>query len=143
MTVSRSNRPRLEDLRAMAVGAIAALPADVLALLQDDAEAALAAALRRDQGKDTGTVRFADGPVTVVADLAKKVEWDQDTLTAVVDRIRVAGDDPSEYVETTLRVSERAYAAWPGHIRAAFEPARTVKTAKPAFRLTILSGDPS
>lgn len=50
-------------------------------------------------------------------------------------RVRAAGDDPADYVETTLRVSERAYGAWPPSIRAAFEPARTVKTGKPSFRL--------
>ncbi len=32
---------------------------------------------RRAEGKDTGTARFQDGSVTVVADLPKRVEWDQ------------------------------------------------------------------
>ena len=34
-------------------------------------------------------------------------------------RIRAAGDDPAEYVETTFRVSERKYGAWPTAIRGA------------------------
>ncbi|MGR3443355.1 hypothetical protein DU478_00595 [Thalassococcus profundi] len=32
---------------------------------------------RRAEGKDTGTVRLQDGPVTVVAELPKRVDWDQ------------------------------------------------------------------
>ena len=94
-----------------------------------------AAALRRDQGKDTGTIRFEDDGVVIVADLPKKVEWDQEQLAAVAARIRASGDDPADYIETALRVSERAYGAWPPAIRAVFEPARTVKTGKPSFRL--------
>ena len=64
----------------------------------------------------------------VVADLPKKVSWDQDRLAAMAERIRAAGDDPSEYVEISFKVPERAYAAWPEAIRQGFEPARTVKT---------------
>ena len=53
------------------------------------------------------------------------------------DKVRAAGDDPREYVEITFKVPERAYAAWPERIRNAFEPARTVRTGKPTYRLTI------
>jgi hypothetical protein len=144
----------------MPIGEIAALPADLLAILQAEAEDAAkaacslaewlngaialrygdrAAALRRAEGKDTGTVRLGDGEVTVIADLPKKVEWDQARLGAMVARIRAAGDDPAEYVETTFRVSERKYGAWPTAIREGFEAARTVKPGKPTFRLTLLA----
>jgi hypothetical protein len=142
----------------MPIGEIAALPADLLALLQEEAEEAAkaarsladwlngaiglryadrAAAARRAEGKDTGTVRLDDGEVTVIADLPKKVEWDQARLTQLVARIRAAGDDPDEYVETIFRVSERKYGAWPAAIREGFEAARTVKPGKPTFRLTL------
>ncbi|TAN59658.1 MAG: hypothetical protein EPN20_14715, partial [Magnetospirillum sp.] len=90
---------------------------------------------RRTEGKDTGTVRFDDGAVTVVADLPKKVEWDQAQLATIVGRIRASGDDPGEYVDLTFKVSERKYGAWPAHIRTAFEAARTVKAGKPTFVL--------
>ena len=151
---AHSNRPSFDDIRSMPVGEIAALPGIHLALLQEDAEAALAAArtlkdwlegaialryadraaeLRREQGKDTGTVRFADGDVVVVADLLKKVEWDQAQLVALVERIRAGGDDPAEYVEVAYKVPERKYAAWPARIREAFAPARTVRTGRPTF----------
>jgi hypothetical protein len=142
----------------MPIGEIAALPAPILALLQDEAEEAakaarsladwlngaialrygdLAAAARRSEGKDTGTVRLNDDEVTVIADLPKRVEWDQGRLGQMVDRIRAAGDDPREYVETTFKVSERKYGAWPAAIREGFEAARTVRPGKPTFRLQL------
>ena len=153
-----SNRPLLDDIRTMPIGDIAALPADPLALLEEDAGAALDAArtlkdwlegaialryaervaeLRRDQGKDTGTVRFGDGPVTIVADLRKSVQWDQAQLAALVTRIREGGEDPSDYVEISFKVPERKYAAWPSHIRDAFASARTMKAGKPTFALSL------
>ena len=152
------NRPTLDAVRAMPVAEILVLPAEHLALLQFDAREALdgakrtldwiesAIALRYEQraiaaraaaGKDTGTVRFLDGTVEIAADLPKKVEWDQTRLTALAEQIRCGGEDPGEYVEISFRVSERAYAAWPERIRSAFAPARTVRTGKPSYRLTI------
>jgi hypothetical protein len=153
-----ANRPRLGDLPTMPIGEIAALPADLLAILQEEAEdtakaarsladwlnaaialryADRAAAARRAEGKDAGVVRIEDGEVTVVADLPKKIEWDQKKLGQMVARICAAGDDPSEFIETVFRVSERKYGAWPTAIREGFEPARLVKTGKPTFRLTL------
>jgi hypothetical protein len=158
MTIS--NRISLDELRRMAVGDIAALPAEQLALLQDEAADALrrakticdwldgaialkygdrAHATRQAAGKDTGTIRLADGDVTVIADLPKKIEWDQAQLTMLVERIRAGGEDPAEYVSTELKVSERAFTAWPESIRQLFAPARTVRTGKPTFRLSLTS----
>jgi hypothetical protein len=142
----------------MQIGEIAALPAPMLALLQDEADEAaksartladwlngaialrygdLAASARRAEGKDTGTIRFDDGEVTVIADLNKKVDWDQSELATLVAAIRAEDGDPAEYVDTVFRVPERKYAAWPRHIRTAFERARTVKTGRPTYRLTL------
>lgn len=153
-----TNRVTLERLRRMQVGAIAALPAEELALLQQGADKALtsakalkewlegatalkyaerAAQARADAHKDTGTVRFADGDVTIVADLPKKIDWDQCQLAALVERIRASGENPAEYVSIEFTVSERAYCAWPESIRQALAPARTVRTGKPTFRLLL------
>ena len=152
------NRPQLGDIRTMPIGEIAALPAAVLALLQDEAEEAAkatrsladwlngaialrygdrAAAARRAEGKDTGVVRFDDDEVMVIADLTKRVDWDQGELATLVAAIRADDGDPTEYVDTVFRVPERKYAAWPRHIRTAFERARTVKAGKPTFRLVL------
>lgn len=151
------NRTSLQDFLQMPAGDVVALPAEQLALLQQDIEDNLrraklakdwldgalalkygerAAALRREAGKDTGTIRLADGAVTVIADLPKKIEWDQAQLSALVERIRAGGEDPAEYVATELKVSERAFTAWPESIRQLFAPARTVRTGKPTFRLS-------
>jgi hypothetical protein len=142
------NLPRPEDLLVLTPQEVAAFPAPMLAELQSRTEDLLrrakaikarldgalvlryadrAEALRREAGRDAGTVRFEDGGITVVADLPKRVDWDQARLAAMVARIRAAGDDPAEYVETSLKVAERKYAAWPAAIREGFEPARTVR----------------
>ena len=152
------NRPQLGDIRTMPIGEIAALPPAVLAMLQDEAEEAVksartladwlhgaitlryadrAAEARRAEGKDTGTIRLDDDEVTVVADLTKKVDWDQGELATLVAAIRAEDGDPTEYVDTVFRVPERKYAAWPRHIRTAFARARTVKPGKPSFKLAL------
>ena len=152
------NRITLNDLRGMQVGAIAALSGEELAPLRLEAEDQLrtakslcdwldgaialkygdrAHAARNADGKDTGTVRFADGAVTVVAELPKRVDWDQAKLAALVDRIKADGEDPTEYVDISFDVAERKYSAWPAHIRMAFDGARTVRTGKQRFRFSL------
>ena len=64
---------------------------------------------------------------------------DQAKLAGLVESIRASGEDPGQYIEISFSVSERAYGAWPDAIRHAFEPARTVRTGKPSFRL--ISGE--
>ena len=159
-----ANRPTLDSIRMLPIGEVAALPTQHLALLQEDAAAALDAskkakdwidgaialrfadhvqALRREAGKDTGTVRFEQDGVTVVADLPKRVDWDQALIAGVVERIRAAGDDPAQYVDIAIKVPERKYTAWPENIRVAFAPARTVNTGKQTFRLSLTTDDKS
>lgn len=143
-----ANTPKPDDLASLTTGEIADLPVELLALLQGEIDERLsrdkaaksrldgaltlryatrAAEERQLAGKDTGAVRFEDGDFTVVTDLPKRVDWDQATLQAMVERIRAAGDDPAEYVDIAVRVPERKYASWPEAIRRGFEPARTVR----------------
>lgn len=152
------NHITLDDLPTMPVGEIAALPGDQLALLKQDADERLRAAknlcdwldgaialkygdqaqdARQVEGKATGTVRLQDGPVTVVAELPKRVDWDQALLAGLVERIRADGADPAEYIDIAFSVPERKYTAWPKDIRQEFEPARTVRSGKPKFRLLL------
>ena len=154
------NHVTLDVLERLPMAEIVALPAEELARLQEEADdnlrkakltiAWLDAALtkkyadrartaRADDDKDFGVARFRDGDVTIVAELPKKVEWDQHELGQLVERIKVEGEDPRDYVEVSLKVSERKYAAWPPHIRKVFEPARTVRTGKETFEL--IAGD--
>ena len=146
----------LSQLRDWPPGEVASLPIEVLAALAAslaemktfvaDAEARLNAGLdarfgdcarqlRATDGKDSGRVRLADGLFVIVADVPKRIDWDQDKLAAIVTRIRQSGDDAAEYVRTTYEVSERAYTAWPQHIRRLFQPARTVKLGKPRYAI--------
>lgn len=142
------NTPDLDALINMPAGELAQLPVELLAALQGEldhatrqlkaATARLSAALetryatraaeaRRACGKDTGTVRLVDGAFTVIADLPKRVEWDQAQLAQIAANIAAAGEDPAEFIDTALKVSERKYAALPEAWRKGFEPARTVK----------------
>ena len=150
------NMPTFDDLDRLSIGEIADLPPALLLALQDEAaaetarvkrlkdrfEAALAQrygvateAERATQGKSSGTVRIEDAGVVVIADLPKKVSWDQERLAAMAARIAASGDDPTEYLEIAYRVSERRFGAWPEAMREGFAAARTETTGKPAFRL--------
>jgi hypothetical protein len=157
-----ANRPSLAEITQMPIAEVIALPPEVLALLQEDADAEMrsvkaaktrldgaltiryatrAAEERQAAGKDTGTIRFDDGDFTVIADLPKRVDWDQDRLAAMVERIRAAGDDPAQYVDIAFKVPERKYAAWPDAIRASFEPARTVRHGTLKIEIVPQGGD--
>ena len=154
------NHITLDALVRLPMSEIVALPAVELGRLQKEAEDALrkakltvawldgalnqkyaerAKVARADAGKDFGVVRLTDDGVTVVADIDKRVEWDESQLSALMERIAADGENPRDYVEVSLRVSERKYAAWPPHIRRVFEPARTVRSGKESFEL--IAGD--
>ena len=147
----------LAEITKLTVQELAGLPSADLARLQREAEAGLQKAkslgawlegalsiryrdraqqARAEQDKDTGTVRFEDNGVTVVADLPKRVKWDQQRLKELVELIASTwGEDPSDYVNVKFDVSERAYEAWPPRLKELFTPARTVETGKPAYEL--------
>ena len=99
------NTPGIDDLLNLPLHEIALLPVDLLAAMQREIDAAAkqmkavttrfntalevrfatrAAEIRSATGKDTGTVRFDDGDFTIVADLPKRVDWDQHRLAAMV-----------------------------------------------------------
>jgi hypothetical protein len=159
--MSIPNHIPLDALMRMQIGEIAALPAQTLALLQQDADEALrkakaivawldgalilkyadeAKAARLAAEKDFGAVRFVDDGVTIVVDLPKKVDWDQRGLAELVERIKADGEDPLEYIDVAFKVSERKYGSWPSHIRRAFEPARTVRAGAQSVRLIVENG---
>lgn len=151
-----ANTPGLDDLDRLAIGDIAALPPEMRLALQEAALAETARikrlrdrleagigqrygapseAERAAQGKTSGTVRIEDAGITVIADLSKKVTWDQDRLAVMAARIRESGDDPTEYLEIAYRVPERRFTAWPEAMREGFASARSETTGKPVFRL--------
>lgn len=91
--------------------------------------------LRTDAGKATGTVRFEQDGFTVIADLPKRLEYDQRKLREAVQALQKWGEDPENYVSLEIKVSEAKYSAWPPAVRQLFEPARTLKTGKPTYKL--------
>ena len=150
------NASKFDDLDHLAIGDIAALPPEMLLALQEAALAetarvkrlrdrleagigqrygAATEAERAAQGKTSGTVRIEDAGVVVIADLPKKVTWDQDRLATMAARIAASGDDPTEYLEIAYRVPERRFTAWPEAMREGFASARSESTGKPVFRL--------
>ena len=154
------NTPSVDDMLNMPTGELAQMPVELLASLQAELAhattqlrsatarfntalevryATRASDARRACGKDTGTVRLVDGDYTVVADLPKRVDWDQEKLVQIAANIADSGEDPAEFIDTKLTVSERKYGALPGAWRDGFEPARTVKTG--ALKVTLEAGD--
>ncbi len=103
---------------------------------------AQAAALRQQAGKTTGTVRFEVERHTVIADLPKKVEYDQAKLKDAVEALRRWGENPEDYIGIEVKVAEAKYTAWPPAVRQLFEPARTVRTGKPTYKLEIIHAGP-
>lgn len=151
-----TNRCTLEQLREMTAEQAARLPIDqIAALLEDaaDAKAALkqsddllhaalnyryaerAALAREAQGKIVGIVTLAEGDYDIRAELPKRVEWDQGKLAHAIEAIRSWGEKPEDYVAIEVKVAESRFTAWPPAIRALFEPARTVGTGKPTFKV--------
>ena len=128
------NNPDINDMLKLPTGELAQLPVELLAALQGELghasktlkaattkfSAALevryatrAAEARSSCGKDTGTVRLVDGDYTVVADLPKRVDWDQAKLAQIAANIADSGENPAEFIDTKLTVSERKYGALP------------------------------
>jgi hypothetical protein len=151
-------RPNLPTLRSIAAdaGVLRALPLDAIdaLLIECDAENKIISAAKRHilaslderyaaqiagaydaQQKDFGTVHvFAEG-FDLEVNTPKKAEWDQAQLAVKANEIAAAGDDPTEYLDVIYAVPERKFTAWPAHIRAAFEPARTLKPGTRTFKL--------
>ena len=147
---------------AMTVAELAVLPAatfvslraeiDRIAEEADRLDAKLNAALdhrygsrarqeRASQDKDTGTVRFEDNGFIVVADLPKRVKWNQQRLRELVELIGSQwGENPADYGKVKFDVSERAYDSWPPRLKELFTPARTVETGKASYELVHIDG---
>jgi hypothetical protein len=153
------NLQQINEIICTPVSTLAELSGDSLFRLKNDAadQLAMAKALceqvdrvleqryntqahqqRLSAGKDTGVVHFNDGEVRISADLPKRVTWDQKKLDEIAKRITASGEDPGQYIDISYKVSERKYEAWPDNLKSSFAGARTLKTGKPSFRLSLL-----
>lgn len=153
-----SNRVYLKDVHELDAKDLAALPIDQLDLLISEAadqiddykliQAKLDAALairfaerttaeRHAQGKDTGTVRLAEGDYEVVANLPKRVKWDSNKLPALLDRL--PPDVANKLAKVEIKIDERAFLGLPDEYRAVLLPARTVETGRASYELKPLA----
>jgi len=94
----------------------------------DQAKAALQA-----DGRDTGTAHFIEDNYAITADLPKKVVWDQNKLSELIDRI--PAEDRKQYIKTSYSIDERKYVAWPETLKKFFSDARTVQIGKAKFSI--------
>jgi hypothetical protein len=158
-----SNRIHLKDLAGINPAVLVDLPIDQLDLLLNEAQTEVVAAesvlenlkstlavrfeskaaeLRRSVGKDTGTVRVIQGDYEVVANLPKKVEWDQKKVGAALDALEILevdGVDMAKLVKVEIKIDERTFEALAPEHKAILLPARTVKAGKPTYALKPLA----
>ena len=155
------NSISIERVRNIPVGELSNLPINQLSSLQKEANDSLdqakrlkdwidgaillkyqnqSLAIRHSQDKDTGTVNFFDGDFKVTSIIAKRVDWDQKKIKEAISQIKEFGDNPFEYVNTTYKISETKYCAWPEYIKKFFRPARILKTGKETFKFAEIEG---
>lgn len=106
----------------------------------DAALSPIASELRAQKGKDTGSVTFERDGFEIVANLPKKVKWDNGKLADLAKKMSESGDDPTQWLKLTYGVDERSFTSWPDGIKAAFASARTVETGKPTYKFKQLEG---
>lgn len=143
------NAITLDAAAKMPIGELASLSPEELANLQAEAdqrvkdakavadwmsaaiELRYADAARRQltvEGRESGTVRIPDAGYVAVAEVAKKITWDQKALRRAFDQM--TEDEALHYAKVALSVEERKFTASPPAIRALLEPARQVQTGK-------------
>ena len=96
----------------------------------DHAIAQKLADVRNLTGKEFGAVHLSLDGFKITETIPKKVEWDQEKMNELFDRIAAAGDDPRAYMKMKLEIGEKAYDAFAEPVKAIFAEARTVKPGK-------------
>jgi hypothetical protein len=91
--------------------------------------------IRSLQQKQFGAVNITLDGFKVTSTVPKKVDWDQQKLLDVFNRILAAGDKPSEYMRMELKVPEKDYEAMRPEIQWMFADCRTVTPGKPTVKI--------
>jgi RNA polymerase sigma factor (sigma-70 family) len=89
----------------------------------------------RSENKDTGTTRFFDGAFQVVAEVSKKVTWDQEKMEELIKR--VPDERIKSIVKITYAIEERKYAELPREYQELFREARTITPGKTRYQINI------
>jgi len=90
--------------------------------------------MRKLSGKELGVINIAVDGVHVKQTIPKKVQWDQDKMESIYNRIEAAGKDPNEYMNVTYSVYETDYKKYDPAVKSIFEPARTVIPENPTIK---------
>jgi hypothetical protein len=93
----------------------------------------------RSDGKDTGTTRFFDGAFQIVAEVPKKIAWDNEQMEELVKRI--PEERRKSLVKITYSIEERKYSALPHEYQELFKEARTITPRKTKFQITSVTLD--
>jgi DNA-directed RNA polymerase specialized sigma24 family protein len=89
----------------------------------------------RSENKDTGTTRFFDGAFQIVAEVPKKVIWDQEKMEELIKH--VPDERRKAIVKITYAIEERKYAELPYEYQELFREARTITPGKTKFQISI------
>jgi hypothetical protein len=89
----------------------------------------------RSENRDTGTTRFFDGAFQIVAEVSKKVSWDQEKMEELIKRI--PNERRKDIVKISYAIEERKYSALPYEYQELFREARTITPGKTRFQITL------
>ncbi len=90
--------------------------------------------IRKLQAKEFGAVNLTMDGFKITETIPKKVEWNQEKMNELFDRIAAAGDDPRAYMRIKLEVSEKSFGEFVPQVQAMFSDCRSVKPGKPALK---------
>jgi hypothetical protein len=89
----------------------------------------------RSENKDTGTTRFFDGAFQIIAEVPKKVTWDQEKMEELIKRI--PDERRKAMVKITYAIEERKYAELPHEYQELFREARMITPGKIRYQINL------
>jgi DNA-directed RNA polymerase specialized sigma24 family protein len=89
----------------------------------------------RSENKDAGTIRFFNGAFQIIAEVPKRVTWDQEKMEELIKR--VPDERRKTIVKITYAIEERKYAELPHEYQELFREARTITPGKTKFQISI------
>jgi DNA-directed RNA polymerase specialized sigma24 family protein len=87
------------------------------------------------ENKDTGTTRFFDGAFQIIAEVSKKVTWDQEKMEELIKC--VPDERRKAIVKISYAIEERKYAELPHEYQELFREARTITPGKTKFQIIL------
>jgi RNA polymerase sigma factor (sigma-70 family) len=87
------------------------------------------------ENKDTGTTRFFDGAFQIIAEVPKKVTWDQEKMEELIKRL--PDERRKAIVKISYAIEERKYSELPHEYQELFREARTITPGKTKFQIIL------